>query len=398
MIVKMKRVLMLNAGYIEERPITIMKELGCYVITTGNRPDLPGHLLADKYVYGDFSDKDEMLRIAEQEGEEAICACCNDMSVKTASYVAEILGLPGQDRYRSSCIINNKDEFKKYALESGKITTAKGECFAQKERALEYAETAKTFPLIVKPVDLDSGKGVKRANTKQELIIAINDAFEKSISGHVVIEEFIDGTQHGFTVFLKDRKAVAVSSDNEISFINPYRVEVATWPATCYYEVRDQLIEEIEYMAESLDLADGIFHLQFIYRNGKAYILECMRRLIGNLCNRAFQIHDDFDWDYWYVRACCGFGCEDIPIRLDPLVYVGVRSLLAGSGGRFKGVKIEDGLKKHLVFQRDLLTQGEIIRRPFFDPISLLHFSFDSANEMEKMMVDRYSDISVITE
>ena len=52
-----KRVLLLNAGHNDERLLRALKKLGCYVITTGNRPELPGHLMADEYIYGDYTDK-----------------------------------------------------------------------------------------------------------------------------------------------------------------------------------------------------------------------------------------------------------------------------------------------------------------------------------------------------
>lgn len=395
---KSKRVLVLNASYIEERPITILKELGCYVITTGNRPDFPGHKLADEYVPWDYSDKEGILQLAREKQIDAICACCNDTSVKTASYVAEKLGLPGHDTYRSACIINNKDEFKEFAWRSGVITTAPGECFTDPDAAMQWAEKADGFPLIVKPVDLDSGKGVKRVDTREELLGAITEAFEKSLSGHIVIEKFIKGTQHGFCTFLANKKVVAISSDNEISVVNPYRVEVASWPATCFEQIKDQLVSEIEYMAEQLDLADGIFHLQFIFRDGKAYILECMRRLIGNLCNRVAQVHSDFDWDYWYVRATCGFGCEGIPTRLEPLEIVGIRSLLSTKGGKFKKLRYPAEMEKNMLFKRILLNEGDTIKRPYFDPIALLAFRFESMEELKKKMIDGYYDISVITD
>ena len=113
----MKKVLMLSASHNDERLIRGLKKLGCYVITTGNRADLPGHKLADEYVYGDYSDLEAMLELAKRLEVDAVCPCCNDFGVKTAAYVQDKLGFKGQDSYETTLIIHDKDKFKKFAEE-----------------------------------------------------------------------------------------------------------------------------------------------------------------------------------------------------------------------------------------------------------------------------------------
>ena len=86
-----KRVLLLNAGHNDERLLRALKTLNCYVITTGNRPELPGHKLADEYVYGDYTDLDAMYALAVDRRVDAVCPCCNDFGVITAAYISEKL-------------------------------------------------------------------------------------------------------------------------------------------------------------------------------------------------------------------------------------------------------------------------------------------------------------------
>lgn len=117
-----------------------------------------------------------------------------------------------------------------------------------------------------------------------------------------------------FGTFLINQKVVAFCSNNEHSFINPYRVEVDTFPADNVELVQDELIDQIEYIAHQLQLTDGIFHLQYILKQGKAYILECMRRVLGNLYSiPAEKYCNGFDWDFWEAKAKCGFGVNDFP-------------------------------------------------------------------------------------
>ena len=95
--ISQKRVLLLNASHNDERLLKALKKLNCYVITTGNRPELPGHKMADEYVYGDYTDLESMYRLAADKKVDAVCPCCNDFGVITAAYVSEKLGFKGQD-------------------------------------------------------------------------------------------------------------------------------------------------------------------------------------------------------------------------------------------------------------------------------------------------------------
>lgn len=88
----MKKVLLLNAGHTEEPLIKELKELGVYLVTSGNRPDMPGHAYADKYIQADYSDRADILRIVKEENIEGIVSCAHDYGIVTASYVAEKWG------------------------------------------------------------------------------------------------------------------------------------------------------------------------------------------------------------------------------------------------------------------------------------------------------------------
>ena len=110
-----KRVLLLNAGHNDERLLRALKTLDCYVITTGNRPELPGHKLADEYIYGDYTDLDAMYALAVDRRVDAVCPCCNDFGVITAAYISETLGFSGQDNYETTLTIHNKANFKAFA-------------------------------------------------------------------------------------------------------------------------------------------------------------------------------------------------------------------------------------------------------------------------------------------
>lgn len=83
----MKKVLIMNGSCTEIALITAARKIGYYVITTGNMPELIAHQFADEYIMADYSDCDEMLRIATEKQIDAVCSCANDFAAISASYM-----------------------------------------------------------------------------------------------------------------------------------------------------------------------------------------------------------------------------------------------------------------------------------------------------------------------
>ena len=63
----MKKVLVLNGSFCELPIINKCHELGYYVITTGNMPELMAHKYADEYIKADYSDYEAVLDIVKQK-------------------------------------------------------------------------------------------------------------------------------------------------------------------------------------------------------------------------------------------------------------------------------------------------------------------------------------------
>ena len=109
----MKKVLILNGSFCEVPIIKKAKELGYYVVTTGNMPNLVGHQYADEYIPADYSDKEAILKICQENDIWRIISCANDFGVLTSAYVAEKMGWPGHDTYEKAMIMHQRDLFKK---------------------------------------------------------------------------------------------------------------------------------------------------------------------------------------------------------------------------------------------------------------------------------------------
>ena len=110
-----KRLLITNGSWGELPAIRAAQELGYHVITSGNKPDAYGHQFSDEYVSGDYSNLEDMVRVAKEARADAVCGCANDLGAIAACYVAEQLGLPGHDPFETFLILHHKDKFKRFA-------------------------------------------------------------------------------------------------------------------------------------------------------------------------------------------------------------------------------------------------------------------------------------------
>ena len=384
----MKKVILLCASHNDLGLIRALRKLGYYIIATGNIRGLPGEKYVNEYIPADYSDKELILEVAKKNRIDAICQCCNDFGVYTAAYVAEKMGLSGYDSYETTLTLHNKDKFKEFAMKN-EIQTPPSYGFHTKEEALKWVQTAE-YPLIVKPTDCSAGNGVKKILRKEEAEEAIENAFNMSRQGRIVIERFITGKQYGFCTFLHDQKVVAYASNNEFSIVNPYRVEIDTYPADNCEMVSNILIEQVQKMASILKLKDGIFHLQYIMDGDKPQIIEVMRRILGNMYSIPANMLNGFDWDYWEARAKCGLSCDNFPINIRQEGYFAYKTILADKNGLIEDIVIPKCYEKYIIYDFFIRRKGEIIENYTTQPVGFLFFMFSSDLEMKRLLIDGY--------
>ncbi len=382
------KVLLLCTTHNDLYLVKALKKLGAYIIATGKVQGLPGERFVDKYIMADYSDKELILKIAKEEKIDRIVQCCNDYGVYTACYVAEKLNLPGYDSYETICTLHDKDRFKAFCIENG-IPAIPSYPFSDAKEAKKWIESA-SFPLIIKPVDCSAGNGIRRVDSVEEAYSAIDNAFEMTRAGRILIERFIEGSQHGFSTFIVGGKVVAKCSNDEYSFENPYRVEIDTFPASDNHKHDTCLIEAIEKIARFLNLKDGMFHLQYRVENGKPYIIEVMRRIAGNMYEYPASLLTGFEWDYWETRARCGLSLDKIPKETTMEGFFAYKTILAQKEGIIKSINVPHKYDKYLWDSYYLMKPGDEITKHLNQPIGFLFLMFSSMEEMLKVLVEEY--------
>lgn len=377
--IKKKKLLILNGSHSEIPLIKSAKSLGFYVITTGNNPGLIGHRYSDECLYVDYSNPNAVLEIAKKQNIDAVCSCSNDFGIITASYISEKMGLSGHDSYETTKILHEKDLFKKFSMEND-IPTPYAESFDDMDKALSSIKK-RTFPLIVKPIDMSGGKGVSLVSSARELPEAIKLSFSSSRSKRIVIEDFLEGSQHSFSTFILKGKVVFYFSDNEYSYPNPYLVSTSAAPAVNVNEVTDDLIKNVEKIATVLSLKDGIFHIQYLYSDKKAYILEITRRCSGDLYPYPVEYSTGLDWAGWIVKAEAGINCSDFP-KASQKGYCGRHCIMSTGNGVVKNLFIDPFIEENIYDKLIWLKTGDRINHYLTDKMGVVLLKYESMDEM----------------
>lgn len=392
----MKKALLLCATHNDLGLIRALKKLGFYIVATGGIKGLHGEKLCDKFILADYSNKELILEIAKKEKISAVVQNCNDFGVYSAAFVAQKLGLKGYDSYETILTIHNKDKFKQFCLEND-IPSPISKGFDDINKAQNYIKTSNPkFPLIIKPIDLSGGKGVSVAQNATQAQLAITKAFKTSRAKRIVIEPFIKGTQHGYCTFLINGKIAAVCSNNEYSILNPYRVEMDTFPADNFNKVAQTLNSTIEKIAKILHLKDGIFHCQYIYDGQRVWIIEAMRRILGNMYHIPGNLLTNIDWEYWETRAKCGLSLADFPKNTKQEGFFAYKTILADKNGVFDKVQIPKAYEKYLCGEYILRKRGYKIEKFDETPLGFYFLQFSSAEQMQEVLVKDFATLGKV--
>lgn len=364
---------------------------GYYVITCDYIPDNIAHKYSDEYCNISIIDKEAVLAKARELKIDGIMSFAVDPGVVTAAYVAEKMGLPFAGSYESVRILQNKDLFRNFLTENNfNVPVSCG--YSDYEEARNDLKRF-TFPIIVKPTDSAGSKGVTRVDVTSEFETAFRYALENSISGRVIVEEFIEkeGCSSDSDCFTVDGELIVATFsaqrfDNEAS--NPYAPSAYSWPSTFSSEQEQYLTTELKRLVKLLDLKTSIYNVETrIGKNGKPYIMEVSPRGGGNRLAEMVRFGSGVDMITAYVRASVG----------DPLRNMRSANfdghwaeiiLHAYSDGVFDSLEIAPEYMNY-VFQTDLwVKHGDRIKcfNGANDAIGTLVMKFKNEEALEKAM------------
>lgn len=384
----MKKIMLLGGIRYLLPVIKAAHEQGYYVITADYIPDNIAHKFSDEYVNVSIIDKEAVLRVAREKQIDGIMSFGVDPGVVSASYVQNQMSLPSFGPFESVEILQNKDKFRAFLTEHGfNVPKAKG--YTRAEDAMADAAIW-DYPIIVKPTDAAGSKGVTRVDNVEQLKAAVNYAFDKSIYGHIIIEDFIEknGCSSDTDSMSVDGKLVFTSfcaQRFDLNAFNPYTPAAYSWPSTFTSEQEAYLTSEIQRLITLLGLKTVVYNIETrIGTNGKPYIMELTPRGGGNRLCEMLRYATGVDMITAITRAMVGDPIE--PIFQKPYNGYWAEIILhADQDGLFDHMEISKELPAEVVEVDLWVKKGDKVRAFFGanDAIGTLVLRFKDGVVME---------------
>jgi biotin carboxylase len=275
-----KTVHILGGGQWQLPTIRKAKERGYRIVVTDIYESRPGYALADVHQQLDIADREATLEVARRHHIDGIICDTTDVGVPTMAYVAEKLGLPGIG-LDVALNFTRKDRMRRLVSGAG-LPSPDFEVVTDVASAIDAARVI-GFPLVVKPVDNQSSRGVHIVRRIEDLSNDVEDALLQSRAKAVIVESFVEGIEVTVESFVCESKVfVAGISDKDHFAQRPEVANRLTYPPDLPERLVSLLVSRNEKILSVLGLRTGIAHAEYIVTETDAVLLEVAARGAGS--------------------------------------------------------------------------------------------------------------------
>lgn len=289
----MKKALVLCGGYPQLEMIKQLQARGIMAYLADMNPKAPAVPYADKFFEVSTLDVDGIRNVVKQEGIDMLLTTCADQMPLVTSQISEELGLPTYISYETAKIVSSK-ELMKATFVKGGVPTSKHTILATLN--LEDIEGFE-FPLIVKPVDAYSSKGVRKCMNYEELVPAFNEAVTISRTDTAVVEEYVGGEEYTVDVYVEDgvAKVLSIGVLDKIPEKGKFVICRGRYPSGINDKVKADIADTAQKIANAFNLVNTPMLIQLKVENDKVSVIEFCARTGGGIKYRLVKQISGFD-------------------------------------------------------------------------------------------------------
>lgn len=335
----MKKILILGANPETVSLIKKAKEMGIYTIVTDYDPNAFAKKYADQAENVNAIDVDLLVELAKREKVDGVVVGVAEALLPAYCEVCKRLGMPAYSSPEVFEVMIRKDYFKNKCREYGVPTI--------REYDPSDLDSVK-YPVIVKPVDSCSSKGIRVCKDRDELDAALKYALEFSKSGNYLIEEYMSSDEVISYYVMQDGNPIFVGMCDRYTY--KAREDLVQLPTSYIFPSKhiDSYIEHsdkaVKKMIKGLGLNNGsIFFQCFVDKDGIVRTYEPGYRLNGAQEHLIVSKVSGIDAKEMYINFALNgkvaeFDLEplsnpkpkEISCKLSPLVGTGKISKIVG--------------------------------------------------------------------
>ncbi len=251
------------------------------------------------YHQEDYTELEALYRIIDKVNPDYLIPGGNDQSYIACTAVNEDMRFDGIDSKADTMMVNDKSAFRAAADAIG----------IPIPRSYAYEEMGDVrSPIVVKPADSFSGKGITflKSPSSISLASAVANAESHSCSRKAVIQEYIDGQLYSHSAFLIEGNVVNDFWVSEYSSANPYVVDTSFLAKDLSNHMKKSIRDNVEKFFQTYQLKNGLFHTQFIKKDKNYYFIDVTRRCPGDLYSVLIERSTGFDYAGAYISGYVG--------------------------------------------------------------------------------------------
>lgn len=344
----MKKALVLPGGLPQIALLEELKKRGIFTILGDGSEQPLARPYADTFYQIPIFDIEAVKEVAVREEVDYILTVCADQVLKVVAEVAADLGLPWYLDPETAEMVSDKRIMKK-VFRAHDIPTSEY-ILINRDDTLEDMDISHLKPpLVLKPVDSYSSKGVRKVQDRPSLEAAFSEAIEVGRAEQVILEEFCEGEEISIDAFIVDGKAhiLCISNSKKMRDEGRFVIVQGRYPAQISHKVRQLIQETVQNITEAFHLENGPLLVQMISDGTSVSVLEFSARTGGAMKWLLIRQVSGFD----VVRAVVDLTLGkpvDVSVKLPSAPYIVTNFIYCypGTFDRLEGVEtlLEEGV------------------------------------------------------
>ena len=304
----------IGASYLQLPLIEKAKEMGYITHVFAWEAQDVGEEAADHFYPISIIKKDEVLEKCREIGICGICTIASDLGIITANYVANALNLISND-WDSTLKSTNK-HFMRLAFEENGDPSPKSILIVDEDILPDIRELH--YPIIIKPTDRSGSRGVYKLDESEKYLLKpmIRKAMKSSLEKHVLVEEYIPGTEYSVEYISWKGKHHFLQLTKKYTTGAPQFIETGHLePAIVEESILKKIQSVVEHALDTLGLKYGASHSEIKIDNGNIQIIEIAGRMGGDcIGSDLVRYSTGYDFVKMVVQVACGIEPEFIKI------------------------------------------------------------------------------------
>ncbi len=299
-----KNIAIIGASYLQLPIIEKAKSLGYTTHVFAWKANDVGEKAADFFYPISITEKDRIVEVCKGLDICGICSIATDLGSITVNYVADKLGLPGNDM--DCTMISTNKHLMRLAFKKNGDPSPRS---VMVDENTDLGSLDLKYPIIVKPTDRSGSRGIYRLDDPEGLEDACKLSMAESFEHKALIEEFVEGQEYSVEGITYHGKHHILAVTKKYTTGAPHFIETGHLePAPISDEIRKKIDRIVMHALDTLGIKNSASHSEIkIDDSGNIKIIEIGARMGGD-CIGSDMVYYSTGIDFCkaVIQVACG--------------------------------------------------------------------------------------------